>query len=65
MRERHVKLFRSAGAQALAIPRELELPGDEVILRRDGARLIVEPKPAPAESHGNTAESGTGGENRG
>ena len=45
MRERHVKLFRSAGAQALAIPRELELAAESVILRREGARLIVEPAP--------------------
>ena len=56
MRERHVKLFRSAGAQALAIPRELELPGDEVILRRDGARLIVEPAPASEDGAENSAD---------
>ena len=46
MRERHVKLFRSAGAQAVAIPREFELPGEMVVMRREGVRLILEPAPA-------------------
>ena len=38
-----VRQFRNAGNQALRIPRELELPGDEVILHREHDRLIVEP----------------------
>jgi antitoxin VapB len=41
--ERHARLFRNGSNQALRIPREFELPGNEVILYRDGARLIVEP----------------------
>ena len=41
--ERHVRLFRNGRNQALRIPRELELDADEAIIRRDGARLIVEP----------------------
>jgi antitoxin VapB len=41
--ERHVRLFRNGRNQALRIPRELELDADEVIVRRDGERLIVEP----------------------
>lgn len=41
--ERRVRLFRNGRNQALRIPRELELPGDEAILRREGDRLIVEP----------------------
>lgn len=40
--ERHVKLFRNGSNQALRIPREFELPGNEAILRKDGDRLIVE-----------------------
>ena len=43
--EKHVKLFRNGRNQAVRIPRELELPGDEAILRKDGARLILEPAP--------------------
>jgi antitoxin VapB len=40
---RHVRLFRNGRNQAIRIPRELELPGDEAIVRRDGACLIIEP----------------------
>lgn len=41
--ERHVRLFRNGRNQALRIPREFELDGNEAILRRDGDKLIVEP----------------------
>jgi len=43
--ERHVRLFRNGRNQALRIPREFELPGDEAILRREGDRLVIEPVP--------------------
>ncbi|HXU29373.1 MAG TPA: AbrB/MazE/SpoVT family DNA-binding domain-containing protein [Thermoanaerobaculia bacterium] len=42
---RHARLFRNGRNQALRIPRELELPGDEVVLYREGDRLVVEPVP--------------------
>lgn len=41
--ERHVRLFRSGRSQALRIPREFELPGDEAVIHKEGDRLIVEP----------------------
>ena len=41
--ERHVRLFRNGRNQALRIPREFELEGDEAIIRKEGGRLIVEP----------------------
>lgn len=41
--ERRARLFRNGRNQALRIPRELELPGEEVTLHREGDRLIVEP----------------------
>ncbi len=41
--ERHVHLFRNGRNQALRIPREFELEGDEAIIRKEGDRLIVEP----------------------
>ena len=41
--ERHVRLFRNGRNQALRIPREFELAGDEAIMRKEGDRLIVEP----------------------
>ncbi|HZD30374.1 MAG TPA: AbrB/MazE/SpoVT family DNA-binding domain-containing protein [Candidatus Angelobacter sp.] len=43
--ERHVKIFKNGRNQAVRIPREFELPGDEAIMRKEGARLILEPKP--------------------
>jgi antitoxin VapB len=41
--ERHVRLFRHGRNQALRIPREFELEGNEAILRKEGDRLIIEP----------------------
>jgi antitoxin VapB len=43
--ERYVKLFRNGRNQAVRIPREFELPGEEAILRREGERLTIEPVP--------------------
>lgn len=42
---RHVKLFRNGRNQAVRIPREFELEGEDAIIRRDGNRLIIEPAP--------------------
>ncbi len=41
--ERIVRLFRNGRVQAVRIPKEFELPGEEVLIRKDGHRLIVEP----------------------
>ena len=41
--ERHVRLFRNGRNQALRIPREFELEGEEAILRKEGDRLVIEP----------------------
>jgi len=43
--ERHVKLFKNGRNQAVRIPREFELPGDDAIMRKEGERLIIEPAP--------------------
>lgn len=40
---RHVRLFRNGRNQAIRIPREFELPGDEAILRQEGGKLVIEP----------------------
>jgi len=45
MSARKVKLLRNGHNQIVNIPRDLELPGDEAILRKDGDRLIIEPAP--------------------
>ncbi len=41
--ERHVKLFRNGRNQAVRIPREFELPGEDAVMRKEGDRLIIEP----------------------
>jgi antitoxin VapB len=40
---RHVKLFRNGRDQAVRIPVEFELPGDEAVMHREGDRLVIEP----------------------
>ena len=45
MVERHVKLFKNGRNQAVRIPREFELPGEDAIIRKEGQRLIIEPAP--------------------
>ena len=40
--ERRVRLFKNGRNQALRIPREFELPGNEAIMRKEGDRLIIE-----------------------
>lgn len=45
--ERHARLFRNGRNQALRIPREFELPGEEVIMYREDGRLIIEPVAKP------------------
>jgi antitoxin VapB len=40
---RHVRLFRNGRNQAVRIPVDFELPGDEAVMYRDGDRLVIEP----------------------
>ena len=40
---RRVRLFRNNRNQAIRIPVEFELPGNEALIRRDGNRLVIEP----------------------
>lgn len=52
--QRQVRLFRNGANQAVRIPKEFELPGNEALMRREGKRLILEaveprhPKGSPA-----------------
>ncbi|TNM65532.1 antitoxin [Aliirhizobium smilacinae] len=41
--EHHVKLFRNGGAQAVVIPAEFEMAGEEAVMRKEGDRLVIEP----------------------
>jgi antitoxin VapB len=40
---KQARLFRNGGDQAVRIPREFEFDIDEVSIRREGSRLIIEP----------------------
>ena len=42
---RHVRLFRNGRNQAVRIPREFELPGEDAVMRKEGDRLVIEPAP--------------------
>src|SRR5438477_10670709 len=43
--QRYVKLFRNGRNQAVRIPREFELPGEDAIMRKEGEQLIIEAAP--------------------
>ncbi len=38
------KLFTTGGSQAVRLPREFRFEGSEVYIRREGDRVILEPK---------------------
>ena len=44
---KEAKLFRNNRSQAVRIPVEFELPGDRVLIHRDGSKLIIEPVSRP------------------
>jgi antitoxin VapB len=43
--ERRVRLFRNGRSQAIRIPKEFELEGNEAIVRKKGEQLVIEPAP--------------------
>jgi antitoxin VapB len=43
--QRHVKIFRNGRNQAIRIPREFELPGEDAVMRKEGDKLIIEAAP--------------------
>ena len=45
MSDRYVKLFKNGRNQAVRIPREFELPGEDAVIRKDGNKLIIEAAP--------------------
>ena len=40
--ERHVKLFKNGRSQAVRIPREFELPGEDAIMRKENGKIVIE-----------------------
>lgn len=47
-RPKEAKLFRNNRSQAVRIPAEFELPGDRVLIHREGDKLIIEPVTRPS-----------------
>lgn len=43
LNERHASLFRNGRNQAVRIPREFELEGTEVLMRKEGDSLVITP----------------------
>jgi antitoxin VapB len=41
--ERRVKIFKNGRNQAVRIPREFQLPGEDAVMRKEGERLVIEP----------------------
>lgn len=54
-RARAVKLFRNGANQAVRIPKEFELPGNEALIHREGDKLIIEPAKPKLEKGSATA----------
>ena len=46
-RPKVAKLFRNNRSQAVRIPVEFELPGDRVVMHREGSKLIIVPVTRP------------------
>ena len=45
MAARTAKLFKNGGSQAVRLPKEFRLEGDEVLVRMEGDTIILSPKP--------------------
>ena len=48
--ERQVRVFKNGRNRAVRIPVEFEFPGDEVIMRKEGDKITMEPVHAKKES---------------
>ena len=44
--EKHARLFKHGDGHAVQIPPEFELSSEEVVIRQEGRRLVIEPAPA-------------------
>ena len=40
--DRHVRIFRNGRSRAVRIPKELDIFGDEVVMREEGGRIVME-----------------------
>jgi antitoxin VapB len=44
--EQHARVFWSGGSQAVRLPKSFRVEGDEVLIRKRGKAIIIEPIPA-------------------
>jgi len=44
MQERNARLFRHGRRQAVRIPADFELPGQDVVVRKRGDGLLIQPR---------------------
>lgn len=42
---RPVRLFRNGSNQAVRIPRDMELPGQDALISREGDAIVIRPAP--------------------
>ena len=40
---RHVRIFKNGRSRAVRIPKEFDIFGDEVVMREEDGRLVLEP----------------------
>lgn len=40
--ERHVRIFKNGRSRAVRIPKDLDIFGDEVVMREEGGRVVME-----------------------
>ncbi len=45
------KLFKNGNSQAVRLPKEFRFEGDEVLIRREGRKVIIEPKKKKGKWH--------------
>jgi antitoxin VapB len=50
--ERRAKLFRNGRSQAVRLPKEFQLPGEEVRIHREGTAVVLEPLEEPGWPQG-------------
>jgi antitoxin VapB len=50
--ETHAQLFWSGGSQAVRLPKAMRMPGKQVIVRRRGTAVILEPLPEADDWNG-------------
>lgn len=50
MKHKTAKLFMNGRSQAVRLPKEFRFEGDEVIIQKEGIRVILSPKPRSLHS---------------